>query len=374
MPNAEKSFAYAEKSFAYAEKSFDKTLYFCCFCCFCCFLLFYFVISCSKEMHCCKDCGRGFSTNWELQRHYGKKKKCTANAEKSQTNAEKSFANAEKSQTNAEKSCGESQRTGSKACEFCNKTFQSRQNLLKHLDHCKEKNDPVRILEIKLGKKFPENASPNQCRFCDYFSVYASNVSRHICSCKHKFEYRKLLEEELHNVDTIKSCTINNNTSNITNITNNIIQVNSLGCENTEYLTSTLLRRLWRTAKTDEERFAKTLMIIHGNRDHPENHNIIYKNIRGNVALVKAGTTFEYRNINDIINEAGSNMLDVIIFDTKYDDLSEAEKTSLETMVSATCESELNPKVTNLARMELYNSFKNGEVQNATEMLIKALA
>ena len=107
-------------------------------------------------------------------------------------------------------------------------------------------------------------------------------------------------------------------------------------------------------------------MIIHGNKEHPENHNIVYTNMRGNTALVKIGDSFEYRNINEILDMAGSNMLDIIVFDTKYDALSEGEKATLETL----CDSELSQKVAHLAKTELYNNYKNGSVQKPEALMM----
>jgi len=126
-----------------------------------------------------------------------------------------------------------------------------------------------------------------------------------------------------------------------------------------------MLKRLWGSAKSAEEGFAKTLMIIHGNKDHPENHNIIYTNLRGNAALVKTGNTFEYRNIKDVLDDAGANLLDLIVLDTKFDDIGRHVKEKLELICD---DEELNQKAANIAKIELYNSYKKGEIRKENSL------
>ena len=277
-----------------------------------------------------------FKTNWQSQRHESKKISCVP----------------------------QNDREG-KYCEYCMKEFRRPQNLRNHYQVCAEKGDCVRDLEIKLGVPYPTHIAKLTCRFCKYKSTTSSNLNRHIKTCEFKQRYKESLEIKL---QIQQSCNVGRVavTNNITNINNNIIQVNSLGRENTDYLTPGVLRRIWRTSKTAEEQFAKTLMIIHGNKEHPENHNIVYTNMRGNTALVKIGDSFEYRNINEILDMAGSNMLDIIVFDTKYDALSEGEKATLETL----CDSELSQKVAHLAKTELYNNYKNGSVQKPEALMM----
>lgn len=70
----------------------------------------------------------------------------------------------------------------------------------------------------------------------------------------------------------------------------------------------------------------KVTKLMHGNRDHPENHTIIYTNLRSNTALVKVNDMFEYKNINEVLKGVSANALDLIVLNSDYDSLHKAIK------------------------------------------------
>jgi len=164
--------------------------------------------------------------------------------------------------------------------------------------------------------------------------------------------------------------TINNNTTN--NITNNIINVNALGKEDKSYVTTKMIKQLWKSVKSGEEGFVKTIKLIHGSKNHPENHNIIYTNLRSNSCYVKDGEIFEYKNINEVLKDVGANTLDLVLLNDDYDGLPMGIKAKYEKVCE---EDELNMKATIMAKTELYNSYKNGDIKRphlSTTNLIEA--
>jgi len=220
----------------------------------------------------------------------------------------------------------------------------------------------MRNLEIKLKMKVNIDIHSKQCRFCKKVFSQKCNCSRHTIICKKKLEYLTYLEKKLKEIDeqTIKAASITNNNNCTTN--NNIINihVNSIGNEDISYITTKALKQLWNTVKSDEEGVAKTIKMIHGNKDHPENHNIIYTNMRSNTCLVKEGEIFEYRNIKEVLKDVSANTLDMIVLNTDYDDLHKLLKEKYEKVCD---DDELNGKASTLAKTELYNGYKIGEIR-----------
>ena len=175
-------------------------------------------------MFCCNNCKKSFKTNWQLQRHLGKKNKCKPNLPnlpnvpvdgvkvpnfhiKStevpyQVSAEgvmlpnfheKSTEVPAESKTEHVKS---SVAVDSLTCEYCLVTFANKKNLRLHGQRCKLKEDHVRCMEIELNKNV-NKWSKNECRFCGYHSSQVYCVTRHLPTCKKRKEYKAALEEEL---------------------------------------------------------------------------------------------------------------------------------------------------------------------------------
>jgi hypothetical protein len=323
----------------------------------------------------CDNCDKIFRTNWHLQRHLRRKYKCVKvpqnDSIKTQNDSLKTQNVSIKTQNDSIKARNDSVKTqnDSLRCKYCQETYSRKDVLQRHQETCKEKNDVVRILEQKLDIKV-ELKKDNVCRFCHKEFCSKSNTTRHLNTCKKKQEYRKELErkDKENRKKTLKNRrtshkTINNNINNtinnVDNSVNNTININCIGKENMKYVTTKMLKQLWKSAKSNEEGVAKTIKAIHAHKDHPENHNIIYTNTRSNVALVKINEDFEYKNINEILKDVSTNTLDAIIFSSEYDDLSRFIKEKYESV----CEDdEMNKQASIIAKTELYNSYKNGYI------------
>ena len=94
-----------------------------------------------------------------------------------------------------------------------------------------------------------------------------------------------------------------------------------LGQENTSYISPAKLTRLISTAPSSDIAVARIMKAIHGHKDHPENHNIIFTNTRSNIALVKTSPDqqFEYKMMNDVMNYMGPKLLNRLYEEQYFD-------------------------------------------------------
>ena len=298
-------------------------------------------------MFCCSICCKEFKTNWQLQRHLRNKKVCISIDKKSSQEAEKNSQEAEKNRKKQSISNQEAikKQSNPNECKYCLKVFTRKTNCKSHLEICKMRDNEVRCLELK-AKVDIEHTSKSTCRFCNLKFSRTTNAMSHMKTCPAKEEYREHLKKLIKNETPT---TIHNTTNNI--------KVNALGYENLSYLTSKCLETLWKDVQSDEEGFVKTLLLIHGNKDHPENHSIIYTNLKHNSALVKTGDNYEYQNINDILkHKVGTNLFHSIVSNAYFDDLD--KDIILKYKVD-----EMNPKAINLSKIALYDAYKNGSIK-----------
>jgi hypothetical protein len=80
-------------------------------------------------------------------------------------------------------------------CQFCLQTFSAKTNMKRHQLNCKDKNDPVRLMEIEKGIKpvVPDNKL--ECRFCNLLLGRSDSLNRHIPICKDRERYFNYLQE-----------------------------------------------------------------------------------------------------------------------------------------------------------------------------------
>ena len=129
-------------------------------------------------------------------------------------------------------------------CDYCFKSYTRKDNLTRHMkDRCKLKNDNVIIYERELNIKLSDDNNTLCCRFCNKTFSTTSNHIRHITiGCKSKAIYEKKLEQlvlEKRNSATNHTTQIINN--NYGNININLPQMKAFGEENLDYITTKFL-------------------------------------------------------------------------------------------------------------------------------------
>uniref|UniRef100_A0A6C0F5W8 Uncharacterized protein n=1 Tax=viral metagenome TaxID=1070528 RepID=A0A6C0F5W8_9ZZZZ len=278
-------------------------------------------------MYCCKICCKEFKTKWQLERHLSKKIPCKESRENLEDAPQNPYLLPQNPYLVPQNPYLAPQNLDEEYCKYCNKYFKRKDNKTRHEQICKDKDDYVRNMELQLNIGIPKDIPKTNCRFCNHVSKSLYNLPKHVKVCKEKEKYKERLEmmirnKEVQNVQTINNNTINNTINNNT-INNNTINltVNSIGCENMNYINTNMIKKLHRNALSNSEFMAKTLAIIHADENHPENHNIIYNNRRSDMALVKMNDRFEYSNVDVAISKILNNWLDHLIFTERYDDL-----------------------------------------------------
>ena len=267
---------------------------------------------------CCSVCCKEFRTNWQLQRHLRKKIPCKKNAAKEiedAENAAKEIENAGKQTTTKEEL---------PKCTYCCKLFSKKHNLKAHLSICKEKDDHVRCLEVKLDKQYCEHEASTGCRFCQRILFDKSALRKHIRSCKMKEEYKIQLEKELDMSLRSRGGNItnnnNSNNNNSNNITNNI-QLNvtaetlrEFGEEDTEHITNKfLLKVIGRLGVTLPNVVSSVAKQIYCDKNKPDNQTVQITNVRSRWAKVSNGGSYELRPLGETVSGVRNKVTDLYI-------------------------------------------------------------
>lgn len=220
----------------------------------------------------------------------------------------------------------------------------------------------------EIGSNDPQNSTNGpqitpkkyQCKYCKRYLSRKAHLNRHYTTCKRKkeideenkviyeailkkmMEYEaKMMEYQSQNQQLAQKCEMlenrisggmiinntdnsNNSTNTNTNIDNSVnntnngivnnvsIQINALGNENTDYLTTKdkveIVEKMHKSIITYIEK-------IHFNPDHPENHNVYFQNLKNSYGAMFNGGRWETRHISDIIEtmmDYGRNKIEEI--------------------------------------------------------------
>ena len=265
----------------------------------------------------CIRCLKVFKQQWQLERHYNRKTKCTepineverttGKLERKVTELDNEIQETKNElhdtiQTIDEinKKINEQTNLNDKIkCLFCDKIFNSTKNARKHIKVCKSKIDNIAIYERELGIEVQET-SKLTCRFCSITYTKQTNLTRHMnAGCKERYKYELELQKTVINRRKEASAQIING-DHATNIIINMpkIEMNPFGQENLDYITTKLLIKELENCKAIQQadvsgivdRFTK---LIHANPAHPENQNVLFKSLNAGFARVYRPNGFQ---------------------------------------------------------------------------------
>ena len=225
-------------------------------------------------------------------------------------------------------------------CKYCLKMLKTRKYSEEHESKCKWKNDPIRGLEMKLGKVIDPMYFCKKCRYCETTYCRPTLLNDHVKKCEKKEEYKLKLENELmmkelektkakeskpksihiHDVNNSDLIVGDNNT--MVNVT-----INAFGKEDMSHITQQVIEKLvykHLKFKGDNEGFIAELMrLIHANPEHPENHNVLMQGKNKPLATIYTGDRFEQRSTTNVtqmmIENGGNKVMDV--YDENEEDM-----------------------------------------------------
>jgi hypothetical protein len=240
----------------------------------------------SNLKYCCKRCGYETNLKSNLKIHLTSKKECTIKLE--DINREILLNELNKKEKHY-------------ICKSCNKEFNNRQNKWKHEKICK----------ISEKKSNIYNLNDNDLR--DLVLKLSEEL--------------EVMKEEKKQQNIIINNTNNDNSTNITNNINIILDnLRPFGKENYDYIDIDAIKKIIKPARNLLYRFIK---MIHFNINHPENWNYFISNMRGNKANVYNGKKFVIDDkVESLIKLIESKKEFLESFITELEDLVDMEKES----------------------------------------------
>ena len=241
----------------------------------------------------CLDCGKCFRDNWNLSVHMSKKIKCKKvffekdNLEMLKNSSEMLKNSSEMLKNSFEMLKNSFEEDKKNTCSYCLNEFSVKTNLKRHEMVCKQKDDPIRQLEIEqnINPILPD--SKTCCRYCDKELSRVSYLNKHTLICNKRKEYLNLLQKNK-----------NENTFITNNITNNInnININVFKIEDLEHITNPVVMEnflnYWRNLKpeqlTQKTEASKLVEFFHEIIcENPKNRNVILSDERTILGQIK---------------------------------------------------------------------------------------
>lgn len=225
-------------------------------------------------------------------------------------------------------------------CERCGYKTDRLSNFKNHLNRkfpCKPKLKDIEITEIKkmylieddtncLKKSskiplvsseiYPKNEDNKTCEYCKKTYSSYKNKWRHqkVCKVKQNIldqnmilqvkndELKEQVEELMKKVHLLEKSQNSNYNNNINSF--NKIQVNNYGCENIDYITDKVFKKLLNTPLSA---IPKLIELKYFNPEHPENHNIKITNIHDKFAKIYKDNKWLISHKKDVIQELVDN-------------------------------------------------------------------
>lgn len=201
-------------------------------------------------------------------------------------------------------------------CIYCLHSFSTKYYLVNiHSQKCKSRDDPVRLLEIKLNVQLdnvPDNH--NQCRFCNkIFSDFHSKI-RHLPICKKRKDYHQQLLSN--NINSIGNESVTHfNTENVIDLLRQIrIKKDLTGIQHIATSWIHQFGQLLRTPKQNQNWFIKSRYgsIYNGSTWDRSTVN----NTLDSVILVDSKKLVNlYNDINELNDKVFNNKTNKDVFD-----------------------------------------------------------
>tara|TARA_B100001142_G_scaffold301327_1_gene326849 strand:+ start:117 stop:977 length:861 start_codon:yes stop_codon:yes gene_type:complete len=180
-----------------------------------------------------------------------------------------------------------------------------------------------KILQIIQNSppKSSEISNPLVCPYCYKGFTRSDNLNRHYGRCKiiqkEKEDDKQEIKELKEMVEKLllesKGNTTITNSNNITHhTTNNIININNYGDENTKYITNDYILNLLKNKPA--KAIPELIKYTHFNEDHPENQNIKITNKKEPYVKVRKNDKWELQDkeetISDLIDRQHVQLMD----------------------------------------------------------------
>jgi hypothetical protein len=250
-------------------------------------------------------------------------------------------------------------------CDICDYTSSYKITLLRHVNKKKKCGDNPHIIEIKVNIV---------CEYCNKTYKTKDILSNHLKICKIKKssieEELKLVKEELEKIkknQSVISMRDINNTTNSNNTTNNfLIQLRPYDNPKLPENMEDIYEDVWERQKSIQTYIER----VHFNQELPENHNICITNLRTKLAAkVFNGDRWETKDQDKILDEIitnTSNILDKWVKTNKK--RREKYEGDFIKYVEQEGKKKFDEETKNELKLLLYDSYKNGTVNiKATE-------
>jgi hypothetical protein len=176
-------------------------------------------------------------------------------------------------------------------CEHCNRVFNRKDSLTRHLKTCKTKFSVINSLKNKI-KELEDNNKTLQNdneELNDYIHELEKNTKQLQKNLLEKVKFINTMENTTNTTNNTNNTlnmgdnnTIGNNNNNVNNIIINAFDNTKLDCLTDD--------EIYECLKTMSDSYIKVLEKIHFNNNHPENQNVYLSNLRLNTMRVFNGS------------------------------------------------------------------------------------
>ena len=203
-------------------------------------------------------------------------------------------------------------------CGRCGYESEKQSNFLRHLNAVKKKCKPLLkdipieyvFAKYNLGSKMKDKSQEKLFKIIDYYESLNSlnNMGRNPDELNDIKKTCERLEEKINDMSS-KSGSVYNTYINNGNITNNVIQLNAYGKENTDYITKESINKY---LEIPCEAAVRIIKDIHFNKNHPENHNIKIKTEHNKKLYMFAGEKWVIHDVGQAVKDIHRQSMELV--------------------------------------------------------------